>query len=473
VNTDIDAVDAYLDAHADERLEEFKEFLRIPTVGVLAEHAADVRRGAEWLAALMREIGLEHVEVSDTAGHPVVYGDWLHAEGAPTVVVYGHYDVQPTDPLELWLRPPFEPRVADGRMYARGAADDKGQVHLHLWAAKAWLETRGRLPVNIRYVIEGEEESGSPNFEAWLIDNRERLGSDLVVVSDTGFYDGNHPALTVGLRGNTYLQVDVSGPRQDLHSGSYGGTVQNPAQALARILAALTDEEGRILVPGFYDEWQPPSGAAVAAFERMPVDEDAFAAQIGVTELFGEPGFGLLERRGTRPTLDVCGMWSGFSGEGSKTIIPASAHAKVSCRLSAGMDPDRTTERVRDAIMAVKVPGVTVTVTQLDRMRPFVVSLDHPAAKSAVDCLREVFGAEPYFVYEGGSIGAVASFDAVLGNPIVLLGFTNHDDQAHAPNESLVLANYEGGARTVARYWDALGAGSTDGRESIGGLGRH
>ena len=452
----IEAIDAYLERTADERLEEFQAFLRIPTIGVLSQHDDDTRKGAEWTAERMREIGLDHVEVSATAGHPVVYADWLHAEGAPTVVVYAHYDVQPADPLELWVRPPFEPRVENGRIYGRGAADDKGQLHLHLWAARAWLETHGRLPLNIRYVFEGEEEAGSPHFEAWLEANTSRLDADIVVVTDTGFYEGNHPALTVSLRGNMYLQLDVTGPRQDLHSGGFGGMVQNPANALIRILSTLRDGEGRVTVPGFYDEAPVLSDAERERFARLPFDEDGFVAGIGVPALFGEPGFSPLERKGMRPTLDVCGMWAGFTGEGSKTIIPAHAHAKVSCRLAPGMDPDKTFERVRDAITAVAVPGVRVEVTQLDAMWPFVVSPDHPAAQTATDCLREVFGKEPYFIYEGGSIGAVASFDRVLGAPIVMLGFTNPDDQAHSPNESLVLDNYERGARTVARYWEAL-----------------
>jgi acetylornithine deacetylase/succinyl-diaminopimelate desuccinylase-like protein len=452
-------VEAYLDGTAAERLEELEAFVRIPTIAVLPEHAGDVAAGAEWIAHRMRSIGLEHVEVSPTAGHPVVYADWLHAEGAPTVIVYAHYDVQPADPLDLWVRPPFEPRVEDGRIYGRGVSDDKGQVHLHLWAAKAWLETVGRLPLNVRYVIEGEEEAGSPNFEAWLLANHERLEADLVVVTDTGFYEGNHPALTVSLRGNVYLQVDVSGPRQDLHSGSFGGMVQNPANALARILASLRDGEGRITVPGFYDELPDLTEAERAQFARLPFDEVEFAQGIGVPQLFGKPDFSPLERKGVRPTLDVCGMWSGFTGEGSKTIIPAHAHAKVSCRLAPGMDPVRTFERVRDAIMAVDVPGVRVEVTQLDEMWPFVVSPEHPAARTAAACLREVFGDEPYYIYEGGSIGAVASFDRALSLPIVLLGFTNPDDQAHSPNESLVLGNYEGGIRTVARYWQRLAEG--------------
>ncbi len=460
LNTPIDSVDAFLDDTAAERLEELKEFVRIPTIGVLPEHAADVRAGAEWIAARMREMGLEHVDVSSTAGHPVVYADWLHAPGAPTVVVYAHYDVQPVDPLELWVRPPFEPRVENGRIYGRGVADDKGQVHLHLWAARAWLETQGRLPLNVRYVIEGEEEAGSPHFEAWLQANTDRLAGDIVVVTDTGFYEDNHPALTVSLRGNMYFQLDVTGPSQDLHSGGFGGMVQNPANALVQILSSLRDDAGRVTIPDFYAEAPTLSPTEREEFARLPFDETAFAAGIGVPELFGEPGYSPLERKGMRPTLDVCGMWAGFSGEGSKTIIPAHAHAKVSCRLARGMDPNKTFQRVRDAVMAVDVPGVRVDITQLDEMWPFVVSPEHPAARTAADCLEEVFGEAPYFVYEGGSIGAVASFDRVLRLPVVLLGFTNPDDQAHSPNESLVLANYEGGVRTIARYWQALAQSS-------------
>jgi acetylornithine deacetylase/succinyl-diaminopimelate desuccinylase-like protein len=454
--TPIEAVDAYLADSAAERLEEFVEFLRIPSIGVLSAHHGDVRAAAEWLAERMRAIGLEHVETCQTGGHPIVYADWLHAEGAPTVIVYAHYDVQPVDPLEEWVRPPFEPRIEEGRIFARGAADDKGQVHLHLWAARAWLATAGRLPINVRYVIEGEEEAGSPHFEAWLVANRERLEADLVVVTDTGFFEGNEPAVTVGLRGNTYLQVDVTGPSQDLHSGSFGGLVQNPANALVRILASLRDGDGRVTVPGFYEDVRELAPAEQGALAALPFDEEAFAASIGVSELFGEPGHIPVVRRGARPTLDICGLWSGFQGQGTKTIIPAHAHAKLSARLVPDMDPQRIFEILRDAILAVDVPGVEVGVTLHDTMRPFVVSVDHPAARLAARCLREVFGQEPRYIREGGSIGAVASFDEVLGDPIVLLGFTNPDDRAHSPNESLVLANYEGGARTVARYWAAL-----------------
>jgi acetylornithine deacetylase/succinyl-diaminopimelate desuccinylase-like protein len=453
----IERIDAELERTADARLAELVELLRIPTVSALSEHRDDVRSGADWLAERLTFAGLEHVEVSETPGHPVVYADWLHAPGAPTVIAYGHYDVQPVDPLDLWTRPPFDPHVADGRLFARGAADDKGQVHLHLAAARAWLATHDRLPVNLRLVFEGEEEIGSANFEAWLVANRARLAADLVVISDSNFYEGNHPAITTSLRGNIYLQVDVAGASLDLHSGQFGGLVQNPANALARILASLRHADGRVAVPGFYDDVVDPSEAQRAAFGRLPFAGEELAERLGVAALFGEPGFGPLERRGARPTLDVCGLWGGFTGEGSKTIIPAHAHAKVSCRLVAGMDPFRTYERVRDAILAVDVPGVTVTVRLIDQMEPASVDVEHPAVSAAARCLTDVFGREPYLIAEGGSIGAAASFMRVLGAPVVLLGFANPDDQAHAPNESFVLANYEGGIRTIVRYWQALG----------------
>jgi acetylornithine deacetylase/succinyl-diaminopimelate desuccinylase-like protein len=449
-------IELFLDATAEERIRDYVDFLRIPSVGTLSEHRGDMVSAARFVAERLERWGLEHVEVSATAGHPVVYADWLHAEGAPTVLVYGHYDVQPVDPLDLWVRPPFEPRIEDGRIYARGAADDKGQVHLHLWAVRAWLEVTGSLPVNVRFVIEGEEESGSINFDAWVDANRGRLGADLAVISDTGFLEGNLPAITVGLRGLMYAQVDVTGPAVDLHSGSWGGNVQNPAIALARIIAALKSADGSIAVPGFNDEVREITPDVHEQFLRLPLRQAEVEAQIGVPQLFGEPDLLVLERRGARPTLDVNGIWGGFSGEGSKTIIPAHAHAKISCRLVADMDPMRTFERVRDAILAVDVPGVRVEVQLISQGMWSQVPIDHPATQAAARSLREVFGAEPYYLYEGGSIPAAASFSSMLGLPVVLLGFSNPDDQAHAPNENMVLANYEGGIRSIVRYWAAL-----------------
>jgi acetylornithine deacetylase/succinyl-diaminopimelate desuccinylase-like protein len=459
MNDALARVEALLARTADERLADYLELLRIPSIGTLGEHRADMRAAAAFLAERLERWGLEHVEVSATPGHPVVYADWLHAPDAPTVLVYGHYDVQPVDPLDLWVRPPFEPRVEGGRVFARGAADDKGQVHLHLWAARAWLASEGRLPVNVRYVFEGEEESGSTHFDAWLREHRDRLGADLAVISDTGFFEGNHPSITIGLRGLMYAQVDVIGPSLDLHSGTYGGNVQNPAVALARILASLKHGDGSVAVPGFYDEVRALSTREREEFGRLPLDERELAEALGVPELFGEPGYGVLERRGARPTLDVNGIWGGFQGEGSKTIIPAHAHAKISCRLVPDMDPHRTFERVRDAVMAVPVPGVRVEVSLINTGMWSLTGIEHPATAAAARCLEEVFGARPYYVRDGGSIPAAASFGSILGLPVVLLGFTNPDDQAHAPNENMILANYEGGLRTIVRYWDALGTG--------------
>jgi acetylornithine deacetylase/succinyl-diaminopimelate desuccinylase-like protein len=459
VSDAVAAIDAYLDRTGAERLDEYAAFLRIPSISALSEHAGDVRVAADWLADQMRDIGLEHVEVSPTGGHPVVYGDWLHADGAPTVLVYGHYDVQPVDPLDLWVRPPFDPRVEEGRIHARGAADDKGQIHLHLWAARAWLASHGRLPVNVRYLFEGEEESGSINLDAWIAANRARLGADLAVISDSGFYQGNLPAITIGLRGLMYAQIDVTGASQDLHSGPYGGNVQNPANALAAVLASLRHPDGRVAIDGFYDEVRELSEEERAQFSRLAFDDDGLAATIGVPELFGEPGFGALERRGARPTLDVNGLWGGFQGEGSKTIIPAHAHAKVSCRLVPDMDPQRTYERLREHVARAAPPGVRAETTLISAGLWSLTGIDHPATQAAARCLEDVFGRPAVYLREGGSIPAAASFGSILGLPVVLLGFTPPDDQAHSPNEFMTLENYEGGIRTVARYWEALAAG--------------
>jgi acetylornithine deacetylase/succinyl-diaminopimelate desuccinylase-like protein len=365
--------------------------------------------------------------------------------------------VQPVDPLDLWSRPPFEPVVANGRVFGRGAADDKGQVHIHLSAAEAWLRTAGRLPVNLRFVFEGEEESGSDHLDPWLEANRHRLGADFAVISDTGFFEGNLPAITVGLRGLMYAQIDVTGPRLDLHSGTWGGNVQNPANALAAIVAGLKDANGHITVPGFYDEVRELTARDREEFARLPLDEEAFRAGIGVPALFGEPEFAPLERRGARPTLDVNGIWGGFQGEGAKTIIPAHAHAKVSTRLVPDMDPTRTFERLEAAVHAAAPPGVNVSVTLINSGMWALTPIDHPATQAAAHSLEEVFGAAPVYLREGGSIPMCSSFKTILGLDVVLLGFTNPDDQAHAPNEQMVLANYEGGIRTVARYWDRIG----------------
>jgi acetylornithine deacetylase/succinyl-diaminopimelate desuccinylase-like protein len=449
-------LEAYLDANRDRRMASYEAFLRIPSISALPQHAADCERAAEFIADELRGMGVEHVEVSPTGGHPVVYGDWLHAEGAPTVLVYGHYDVQPVDPLELWDSPPFEPTVRDGRILARGAADDKGQIHMHLRATEAILATKGRLPVNLRFLFEGEEESASEHLEKWLGDNRPRLSADVAVISDTGFFEGNLPAITLSLRGLMYAQIDVTGAPLDLHSGGFGGAVENPANALARIIAELKGEDGRIRIPGFYDDVVELSPADRSALAELPFDEDAYRDALGLPALVGEVGYTTLERRGVRPTLDVNGIWGGFQGEGTKTIIPAHAHAKVSCRLVANQDPDRIFELFRDHVARIAPPGVRTTVTSLGGGRPSLTPMDHPATRAAARAIEAAFGRPPLYIREGGSIPVCASFESVLGLPVVLAGFTNPDDNAHAPNESMVLDNYERGIRAIARLWDEI-----------------
>ena len=457
LTTDQD-LERFLDDHQKSRLESYKALLRIPSISALSEHAADCRATAEWIAADLRASGIEHVELAETGGHPVVYGDWLHAEGAPTVIVYCHYDVQPVDPLDLWKSPPFEPVVDGNRMLARGAADDKGQLHMHLRATEALLATRGRLPINLKFVFEGEEESGSVNLDRWLEAERDRLSADLAVISDTGFFDGNLPSITIALRGLMYAQIDVTGTAVDLHSGSYGGAVQNPANALAQIIAALKGPDGRIRIPGFYNDVVGLTEAERAAVAALPFDEDAYRTHLGLPALVGEVGFSTLERRGARPTLDVNGIWGGFQGEGAKTIIPAHAHAKVSCRLVANQDSQRVLEQFRAYVEEIAPPGVVVTVTDLGGGEPSLTPIDHPATQAAARALAATFGRDPVYIREGGSIPVCASFERILGLPVVLLGFDPPDQQAHAPNEWMDLTNYEVGIRTIVRMWDELAA---------------
>jgi acetylornithine deacetylase/succinyl-diaminopimelate desuccinylase-like protein len=452
-------VDAWLEARQDERLESYFELLRIPSISALTEHAPDMVRAAEWIAAEMRRIGLEHVEVAATGGHPVVYADWLHAPDAPTILVYCHYDVQPVDPIDLWETAPFDPFVRDGRVVGRGSSDDKGQLHMHLKAAEALLATRGHLPLNLRYVFEGEEESTSANLPTWLEANRDRLQSDAVVISDTGFFEGNVPAITSSLRGMVYAQIDVVGSPVDLHSGGFGGAVQNPANALAKIIAALKADDGTVLVPGFYDDVVEPSKQERFEISCLPFDEEAFRKQTGVPSLVaGEPGYSVLECMGIRPTLDVNGIWGGFTGEGSKTIIPAHAHAKVSCRLVPDQDGDKLFAAFRDYVLEVAPMGVTVEVQDLGTAKPLRTDINHPVAKAAARALEATFGQAPVYIRSGGSIPVASLFESILGLPIVMVGFANPDDNAHAPNETMVLLNYETGLRTITRLWDDLGS---------------
>ncbi len=448
----------HLDATREARLESYKDFLRIPSISTLSQHAPDVRRAAEWLAATLEQAGLDHVQVAETGGHPVVYADWLHADGAPTVLVYGHYDVQPVDPLDLWTSPPFEPVIDDGRMLGRGAADDKGQVHAHAMAAAALLATRGAFPINVKYVFEGEEESSSVHLDSWLAANKDLLTADVAIISDTGFFEGNIPAITVSLRGLMYAQIDVTLSPVDLHSGGYGGAVANPAIALAQIIAALKGPDGRIRIPGFYDAVVALSDDERAAMAALPFDEEAYRVATGVSALVGEVGYTTLERRATRPTLDVNGIWGGFQEVGAKTIIPAHAHAKVSCRLVSDQDPVDIFTKFQAFVAEIAPPGVEVAVQDLGGGRASLTPIDHPMTQAAARALKATFGQTPVYIREGGSIPVAASFESILGLPVVLLGFTPPHDNAHAPDEWMSLDNYEGAIRAIIRTFDEIGA---------------
>jgi acetylornithine deacetylase/succinyl-diaminopimelate desuccinylase-like protein len=450
------ALERFLDETRDARLESFEALLRIASISGIPAHAPDCRAAAEFVAADLRNAGMEHVEVSETGGHPVVYADWLHAAGKPTVLVYCHYDVQPVDPLEMWESPPFVPVVKDGQMLARGAADDKSQLHMHIRAMEALLKTRGALPVNLRVVFEGEEESSSIHLDAWLESNRDRLEADFAVISDTPFFDGNRPAIVVGLRGLVYFQLDVSGSSIDLHSGGYGGAVDNPINALCQIVAALKGPDGRILVPGFYDDVIELAAGDREALARLPFHEDEYREALGVPELHGEPGYTTLERVGARPTLDVCGIWGGFEGEGPKTIIPSHAHAKISCRLVADQDPEKVFGLLAGYIERVAPKSIRYSIQRLGDGKPSLTPIDGPTTQAAARALEALFGTEPLFIREGGSVPVCASFESILGLSTVLLGFAPPDGRFHAPNEWMSMANYETGIRAIARYWDEV-----------------
>jgi acetylornithine deacetylase/succinyl-diaminopimelate desuccinylase-like protein len=449
-------IEAALDESRDARAEALLEFARIPSVSSLPEHAGDVRAAAEWIATRLRNLGATEVEVVDTALHPIVYGKIHEAEGAPTALVYCHYDVQPVDPIELWETAPWEPFLRDGRFVGRGVADDKGQLVMHLSALEA-MRTAGRKPpVNLTFVFEGEEEYGSESLYTWIDANEARLAADVAIISDTGFFEGNLPAITVGLRGIMYAQIDVELSPVDLHSGMYGGTVQNPANALATIIAALKGPDGRIKVPGFYDDVEPLSPADRAGLAALPFDDETYRQAIPVTKLVGEAGFTVLENKGSRPTLDVNGMWSGFVGEGAKTIIPAHAHAKLSTRLVAHQDPKKIFEGLERFVAEVAPPGVTVTTTFIHGGDPSHTHTDHPATLAAARAIKAVYGLDPVFIREGGSIPVTAAFSSQLKLPVVLLGFSQPTCNAHAPNEWLELDNFERGTRVIVRLWDEL-----------------
>ena len=447
-----------ININRDRYVDELKEYLAIPSISALPEHAGDVRACAEWTAAHMKRVGLEHVRIIDTPGNPVVYADWLHAAGAPTILFYGHYDVQPVDPLELWESPPFEATVRAGEIYARGAADDKGQVFMHLKAVEAVLRGSGRLPVNIRFILEGEEEIGSVNLESFVRGHKDELAADVVVISDSPMFDRGVPSICYGLRGLTYLQVDLRGTDSDLHSGSFGGAVANPAFVLSQVLAQMKDRGGRVKIPGFYDDVRPLSDAERAEFARLPFNERRYRNDLGAPKLFGERGYTTLERLWGRPTFEVNGMLSGFTGDGAKTVIPAVAMAKVSMRLVPDQDPDKIAGLCEDYLRKVTPRTVELNITRMHGGRPWMTDFDNPFVQAAGRAIELGFGRRPVFNREGGSIPVVATFQEVLGLPSVLFGVGLPDENAHAPNEKLDLGNFHNGIIASAALYNEIGA---------------
>lgn len=452
-----DVID-FIQASRDRYVAELTQYLAIPSISAMPEHRGDVRRCAEHTAAEMARIGLEHVRVIETAGHPIVYGDWLLAEGAPTLLLYGHYDVQPADPLDQWHTPPFEPTVRDGQIFARGAADDKGQVFAHLKAIEAHLSKTGRLPVNIKVLIEGEEEVGSEHLGPYVREHAADLAADAVVISDTEMFDRGVPSICYGLRGLAYLQIDLRGSKNDLHSGVYGGAVANPANVLAHIIAQLKDKSGTVKIPGFYDDVRELREEERGEFRRLPFDEVGYKKHLGAPRLAGEKGFTVLERVWARPTLDVNGLCAGWTGEGAKTVIPATAMAKVSMRLVPDQRPEKIAALFEAYVRRIAPKTVDVKVTNLHGAMPWMTDFGNVFVQAAGLAIEKGFGKRPVYTREGGSIPVVAQFQDALNVPVVLFGFGLPDDNLHAPNEKFTLDNLFGGVLASAFLYEEMAA---------------
>ena len=437
-------------------LEDLKTLLTIPSVSTDPARKDEVRRCAQEVAKQMKEAGLQGVEIMDTPGHPVVYGEYKAGEGLPTALIYGHYDVQPEDPIELWTSPPFEPTIRDGKLYARGATDDKGQFLCHVKAVASMLEDEGGLPVNVKFIIEGEEEVGSPNLAPFLKDHKEKLEADVLVVSDSAMYAPNQPSLVYGLRGLCYLQIDLKGANSDLHSGVFGGAVPNPALELAKILAQLKDSDERITVPGFYDKVEDMSTEEREAYAQLNFSPEEFKKSVGAAELTPEKGYSALEGRTARPTLEINGLLSGSTGEGAKTVLPATAMAKVSCRLVPRQDPGEIAQLLEDHIRKLCPSSMFCTVRQMHGGHPWITPPDHPALEAAAVAIRKVFNKEPVRIREGGSIPIVIDFQKILGLPGILLGFGLNDENLHAPDEHFRVENFYKGIEISKELLRAL-----------------
>jgi len=448
----------YIEAERDRIIETLFDYLRIPSISSQPDHAADVRRSADFTAALLYEAGLDNVEILETDGAPSVYADWLHAgDGAPTAVVYGHHDVQPVDPLDAWTSPPFEPVIVDGECRARGAVDDKGQVLYEIEAVRGLLQTEGSIPCNVKFLIEGEEEVGSPHFEALLERERERLACDVVVVSDTGMWSNDVPSFCTGMRGLVAFDVHIRTARIDLHSGSFGGAVPNPAHLAARLVAALHDDAGRVAVPGFYDDVRPLLPAEKESFERLPFDAEQWREMAGTVALVGEEGFSTLERIWARPTCDVVGITVGYGGLGIKTIVPAEANVKVSFRLVADQSPVKVADAFERWVHEVLPDWAEVRIERMGGVAAALTPADHPAVAALRSAIGRVFGTEPLLTREGGS-GPEEALARVLAAPVLYLGVGLPDDRFHAPNERMIMDMFWKGLLSAGELWHDLRA---------------
>lgn len=442
----------YFENLREQHLNELKEWLSIPSISALSEHKSDVIRAADWLADSLTKAGLENVTIHQTAGHPIVTADHLHAPGKPTVLVYGHYDVQPVDPLNLWETPPFEPTIRGDKIFARGATDDKGQVFLHIKAFEALLKQEKDLPVNIKFCIEGEEEVGSPNLPSFLEERSEELSADVVLISDTSLLEKGKPAICVGLRGLCSLDVQITTANTDLHSGSFGGGVPNALHAIVSLLNTLHDNQGRVNVEGFYADVPELSPEMRAEFVKQSIDENKLQQDLGLDALYGEEGYSFVERTGARPTLELNGVYGGFQGEGSKTVIPKEAHAKITCRLVGHQNPQDILDKIERHIHANVPVGAKVSVIQREKGNPFTMDTNTPVLQKAADAFNEVYGVRPVFTKDGGSIPIVETFGRLLNVPVVLMGFGLPDENLHAPNEHFNLDNFDKGLLTIVEF---------------------
>ena len=454
--------DSYLNENHDRFESDLFEWLRMPSIGTDSAYDADIRKTAEWLAQKFIDMGLK-TETIETCGHPLIYAESPKVEGAPTVLVYGHYDVQPPDPLELWETPPFEPTVRDGKVFARGATDDKGQMITHVFGVEAYLKTKGSLPIQVKFLIEGEEESGGAGLEAFLngeydaeVPVKEKISADIAVISDCSQYGPGQPAITYGLKGITYYQVNLTGPNRDLHSGGFGGTVANPANVLCKMMAALIDEKGRVQIPGFYDDVEELTDREREQFSQLGFSDQEYQEELGLKALAGEEGYTTLERRWARPTFDINGLWSGYQGEGAKTVLPAKAGAKFSCRLVPNQNPEVIQEGMRKMLEGLCPDSIEMEFIALHGAPGFVLSLDSPFMEAAADAIEKGFGVRPVFVRSGGSIPVVNAFTEMLGIDTLLLGWGQDDDNLHSPNEKFSLEDFHRGIKSSCCLWDEV-----------------